>query len=142
MHSGNTVEVRGGGRPTTRASTTAHAVHHIRPDLERLGALTTARARSLPDGALVHVGGLPKYLQRPPTAHGVAFGAIEDETSMINLVFAPHIWDRDHRVLLDAPAVLLTGYIERSAGTVNLAVRRTDALSIATPTHRRHVGHR
>ncbi|WP_073223378.1 error-prone DNA polymerase [Streptomyces sp. NBRC 110465] len=126
----------------TRASTTAHPVHHIRPHLERLGALTTAAARILPDGALVHIGGLPKYLQKPPTAHGVAFGAIEDETGMINLVFAPHIWDRDHRVLLDAPAALLTGRIERSAGTVNLAVRRTDALSIATPAHRRHVGHR
>lgn len=37
-----------------------------------------------------------------------------------------------HRTLLDAPAVPLTGRIERSAGTVNLAVRRTHALNIAT----------
>ncbi|MER6190160.1 hypothetical protein [Streptomyces cyaneofuscatus] len=105
-------------------------------------ALTTAAARTLPDGALVHVSGLPKYLQRPPTAPGVAFGAIEDETVMINLVFAPHIWDSDHRTLRDAPAVLLTGRTERSAGPINLAVRRTDAPSIATPAHRRHIGHR
>lgn len=38
----------------TGASTTAHAIHHIRPRLERLGALTTAAARALPNGALVH----------------------------------------------------------------------------------------
>ncbi|MGW3835082.1 hypothetical protein [Streptomyces microflavus] len=61
---------------------------------------------------------------------------------MINLVFAPHIWDRDHRTLLDAPAVLLTGRIERSAGTLNLSVRRTDVLDIAVPEHRRRIGHR
>lgn len=61
---------------------------------------------------------------------------------MINLVVAPNIWDRYHRTLLEAPAVLLTGRIERAAGTVNLVVRHTDALDIALPRHRRNVGHR
>ncbi|WP_103530425.1 error-prone DNA polymerase [Streptomyces sp. SM11] len=126
----------------TGASATAHPVQHIRPHLDRLGTLPTATARTLPDRAPVRIGGLPKYLQRPPTAHGVAFGAIEDETGMINLVFAPHVWDRCHRTLLDAPAVLVTGRIERSDGTVNVAVGRVEALTVAGPVPRRHVGRR
>lgn len=126
----------------TGASATAHPVQHIRPHLDRLGALPTAAARTLPDRAPVRIGGLPKYLQRPPTAHGVAFGAIEDETGMINLVFAPHVWDRCHRTLLDAPAVLVTGRIERSDGTVNVAVGRVETLTVAAPVPRRHVGRR
>ncbi|WP_405194547.1 error-prone DNA polymerase [Streptomyces anulatus] len=126
----------------TGASATAHPVQHIRPRLDRLGTLTAAAARTLADRAPVRIGGLPKYLQRPPTAHGVAFGAIEDETGMVNLVFAPHVWDRCHRTLLDAPAVIITGRVERSDGTVNVAVDRVEAITVAAPVPRRHVGHR
>ncbi|NEE08325.1 error-prone DNA polymerase, partial [Streptomyces sp. SID7499] len=126
----------------TGASATAHPVQHVRPRLDRLGTLTAAAARTLADRAPVRIGGLPKYLQRPPTAHGVAFGAIEDETGMVNLVFAPHVWDRCHRTLLDAPAVIITGRVERSEGTVNVAVDRVEAITVATPVPRRHVGHR
>ncbi|MFJ1789359.1 error-prone DNA polymerase [Streptomyces anulatus] len=126
----------------TGASATAHPVQHIRPSLDRLGTLTAAAARTLADRAPVRIGGLPKYLQRPPTAHGVAFGAIEDETGMVNLVFAPHVWDRCHRTLLDAPAVIITGRVERSDGTVNVAVDRVEAITVATPVPRRHVGRR
>ncbi|MFH8687181.1 error-prone DNA polymerase [Streptomyces anulatus] len=126
----------------TGASATAHPVQHIRPRLDRLGTRTAAAARTLADRAPVRIGGLPKYLQRPPTAHGVAFGAIEDETGMVNLVFAPHVWDRCHRTLLDAPAVIITGRVERSDGTVNVAVDRVEAITVATPVPRRHVGRR
>lgn len=126
----------------TGASATAHPVQHIRPRLDRLGTLTAAAARTLADRAPVRIGGLPKYLQRPPTAHGVAFGAIEDETGMVNLVFVPHVWDRCHRTLLDAPAVIITGRVERSDGTVNVAVDRVEAITVATPVPRRHVGRR
>ncbi|MFD8958703.1 error-prone DNA polymerase, partial [Streptomyces anulatus] len=126
----------------TGASATAHPVQHVRPRLDRLGTLTAAAARTLADRAPVRIGGLPKYLQRPPTAHGVAFGAIEDETGMVNLVFAPHVWDRCHRTLLDAPAVIITGRVERSDGTVNVAVDRVEAITVATPVPRRHVGRR
>ncbi|MBT1103896.1 error-prone DNA polymerase [Streptomyces sp. Tu10] len=126
----------------TGASATAHPVQHVRPRLDRLGTLTAAAARTLADRAPVRIGGLPKYLQRPPTAHGVAFGAIEDETGMVNLVFAPHVWDRCHRTLLDAPAVIITGRVERSDGTVNVTVDRVEAITVATPVPRRHVGRR
>ncbi|MGP4051504.1 helix-hairpin-helix domain-containing protein [Streptomyces sp. 2A115] len=74
---------------STGASATTHPVVHIRAHLEHCGALPAAAVRGMADQTRVRVGGLAKYLQRPPTARGVAFGAIEDETGMVNLVFAP-----------------------------------------------------
>ncbi|MFH9606445.1 hypothetical protein [Streptomyces sp. NPDC017448] len=47
---------------------------------------------------------------------------------MIDLVFARHIRDRRHRTLPDAPAALLTGPVERSAGSTRAAPARTASL--------------
>ncbi|MCX4481764.1 error-prone DNA polymerase [Streptomyces cellulosae] len=121
----------------TGASATRHPVHHIRPYLEHRGASTAAAVRGLADQTRVRLGGLAKYLQRPPTARGVAFGALEDETGMVNLVFSPPVWERCRRTLLDAPAVLLEGHVERSHGAFNVIVHRSEALAMPVPAVRR-----
>jgi error-prone DNA polymerase len=59
----------------------------------------------------------------------VAFGALEDETGMINLIFSPPVWERTREVILGAPAVLLDGHIERDRGSVNLIVHSAHALA-------------
>ncbi|MDX3797100.1 error-prone DNA polymerase [Streptomyces acidiscabies] len=112
---------------TTSAGTT-HPVHHIRPHLQQHGAQTTATALGLTDQTPVRLGGLAKYLQRPPTANGMAFGVLEDETAMINLVLTPPVWDRYGRTLLEAPAVLLEGHVERAYDAINVLVHRVEEL--------------
>ena len=82
---------------TTGASATTHPVSHIRPHLERRGAVAVADVRSLADQTRVRIGGIAKYLQRPPTANGMAFGALEDETGMVKLGFSPPVWERTGR---------------------------------------------
>ncbi|MGW2748098.1 error-prone DNA polymerase [Streptomyces sp. NPDC001450] len=121
----------------TGASTTTHPVRHARPYLERRGALTAAVARGLADQTRVRLGGLAKYLQRPPTANGVAFGALEDETGMVNLIFSPPVWERCRRTLLEAPAVLLDGHVERAHDAVNVLVHQAEALAVPAPAVRR-----
>lgn len=122
---------------TTGASAAAHPVHHVRTHLERRGALTVAVARTLADQTRLRVGGLAKYLQRPPTANGVAFGAIEDETGMVNLVFSPPVWERTGRTVREAPAVVLDGHVERSYDAVNVIVHTVESLALPTPVARR-----
>ncbi|MFC9916477.1 error-prone DNA polymerase [Streptomyces sp. NPDC127197] len=117
----------------TGASTTTHPVHHARPYLERRGALTAAAVRGLADQTRVRLGGLAKYLQRPPTANGVAFGALEDETGMVNLIFSPPVWERCRRTLLEGPTVLLEGHVERAYDAVNVLVHRAEAVAAPTP---------
>jgi len=121
----------------TGAGATGHPVHHARPYLEHLGALTAAAVRDLADRTRVRLGGLAKYLQRPPTAKGVAFGALEDETGMVNLVFSPPVRERCRRTLLEAPAVLLDGHIEREHGAFNVIVHRAESLAVPTSTRPR-----
>lgn len=116
----------------TGASATTHPVHHVRPLLRRRGALSAAVVRATADQTPVRLGGLAKYLQRPPTANGVAFGALEDETGMVNLVFSPPVWERCRRVLLEAPAVLLDGHVEREHGSFNVIVHRAESLAVPT----------
>ncbi|MFE7173683.1 error-prone DNA polymerase [Streptomyces sp. NPDC057616] len=124
----------------TGASTTGHPVHHVRPLLERRGAQTAMAVRAMADQTRVRLGGLAKYLQRPPTANGVAFGALEDETGMVNLVFSPPVWERCRRVLLEAPAVLLDGHVEREHGSFNVIVHRAASLAVpASPRPPRRV---
>jgi error-prone DNA polymerase len=125
----------------TGASATTHPVEHVRAHLECRGALPAAAVRTLADRTRIRVGGLAKYLQRPPTARGVAFGAIEDETGMVNLVFAPPVWDHYGRILLEAPAVLIDGHVERSHGAINVIVHQAETITMPAPTaRRRHFG--
>jgi len=105
-----------------------HPVAHIRAELAAQGVLTVSSARS-PDldpdldtaaGSDVAVAGLVTHRQRPPTARGVVFISLEDETGMLNVICPPHVWARYRRTATTAPALLIDGRIERTGGAVNL----------------------
>ena len=66
-----------------------HPVAHIRAALDARQVLTAAAARSADDGAVVAVAGLVTHRQRPPTARGVVFLSLEDETGMVNVICPP-----------------------------------------------------
>jgi len=72
------------------------------------------------------VAGLVTHRQQPPTARGVVFLSLEDETGMLNVICPPHVWDR-HRATT-APALLVYGRIERTGGAVNLVATALRAL--------------
>jgi error-prone DNA polymerase len=97
-----------------------HPLAHIRAALAARQVLTVASAKSAPDGAEVAVGGLVTHRQRPPTARGVVFISLEDETGMLNVICPPQVWDRHRRIATVAPALAIWGRIERTRGAVNL----------------------
>jgi error-prone DNA polymerase len=68
----------------------------------------------------VAVAGLVTHRQRPPTARGVVFISLEDETGMVNVICPPQVWERHQRMATVAPALLVQGRIERTGGAVNL----------------------
>ncbi|WP_331726349.1 error-prone DNA polymerase [Streptomyces sp. NBC_00470] len=121
----------------TGASTGAHPAAHLRGYLVRCGARPASAIQELADQTRVRIGGLAKYIQRPPTANGVAFGVVEDETAMANLVFSPPVWDAHHTVLLEAAAVVLDGHVERAHGAVNVIVHRAQAIPAPMRLRRR-----
>jgi len=75
----------------------------------------------------VAVAGMVICRQRPPTAGGLTFVTIEDETGFANLIITPQLGERD-RDGLRASLVLAHGRLERADGVVNLRATRLQAL--------------
>jgi len=97
-----------------------HPVAHIRAALDARHVLTAEAACSVPAGAEVAIAGLVTHRQRPPTARGVVFISLEDETGLVNVICPPAVWERHRRVAAAAPALLVHGRIERAGGAVSL----------------------
>ncbi|MER5636177.1 error-prone DNA polymerase [Kitasatospora sp. NPDC002227] len=114
----------------TGTSATSHPMQHLRPSLDRGGALSAAALAAAPHGAPVVVGGLVTHRQRPPTAGGVLFLSLEDETGLINVVCNRAVWEPQRRTALDRAGLLVHGHVERQHGAVNLVASRLTALRI------------
>jgi len=100
--------------------------------------LTAAAIRSVPHGAGVAVAGLVTHRQRPPTARGVVFISLEDETGMVNVICPPQVWERHRKVAAAAAALLIQGRIERThdtGGAVNLVAAALRPLRVAASAH-------
>jgi error-prone DNA polymerase len=108
-----------------------HPVAHIRAALQARQVLCAEAVKSARDGTEVVVAGLVTHRQRPPTARGVVFISLEDETGMVNVICPPQVWERHQRMATVAPALLVQGRIERSGGAVNLVAAALRPLRVA-----------
>jgi error-prone DNA polymerase len=77
----------------------------------------------------VAVAGLAVCRQRPPTAGGLTFVTIEDETGFANLIVTPEVAQRD-RAGLTASLILAAGRLEYAEGVVNLRATRLSPLDL------------
>ena len=117
-----------------------HPLAHIRAELAARRVLTTSSARSaaadMAADSAVAVAGLVTHQQRPPTARGVVFLSLEDETGMLNVICPPHVWARHRQTLpftgAAAPALLIYGRIECTGGAVNLVATALRPLRVSS----------
>ncbi|WP_051829565.1 MULTISPECIES: OB-fold nucleic acid binding domain-containing protein [Streptomyces] len=114
----------------TGTSATSHPLQHLRSHLERGGALSAAQLPDVAPGTAVVVGGLVTHRQRPPTAGGVLFLSLEDETGLINVICNRPVWESQRRTALDRAGLLVHGHIERDRGATNLIATRLTPLRI------------
>ncbi|HTJ69974.1 MAG TPA: error-prone DNA polymerase [Actinospica sp.] len=98
----------------TGSSPDSHPIAHTRALLDAAGYLRIADLENLPDRRPVHVAGIVTHRQRPPTAGGVCFLSLEDETGLVNVVCSPGVWQRYQRVCLAHGALRITGHLERA----------------------------
>lgn len=123
---------------------TAHPVATQRAALARAGVLPIAALDHAPEGATVTVAGLAIVAQQPPTAKGVLFLSLEDETGLANAILAPAVARSQRAALFAAPVLLATGLVQRrgpgtSGMVTNLLVR---AITPWSPTAARPASHR
>ena len=109
--------------------TSSHSVHGhllspLRPALQRQGLADAKTVHAMPSGTTVRYAGLVTHRQRPPTASGVTFMTLEDETGFVNLV----IWDRVFQafsVLVRTASLLgVTGTIESKENVTHVIAQR------------------
>ena len=69
------------------------------------------------------VCGMVLLRQAPPTAKGVVFLTIEDETGTINLIFQPHVYERTREHVIRSGFLCVRGRREDNGGQGALLVR-------------------
>jgi error-prone DNA polymerase len=116
---------------STGVSPDGHPTRFLRTDLDRRGAVTATELRTLADGSKVLVAGIVTHRQRPATAAGVTFINLEDETGLINVVVSRGCWQRYRVVARSAPALLISGRLERSEDEViNVVATKLELLPV------------
>ena len=112
------VEVTSADLWATAISPESHFIEHYRPGLP--GVLRIEELGEALAGRRVTVAGLVTHRQQPPTARGMTFLNLEDETGMLNVVCSPGLWRAYQRVGLGSAALLVRGLVEYREGVTNL----------------------
>ncbi|MBX7214048.1 MAG: error-prone DNA polymerase, partial [Thermoflexales bacterium] len=74
-------------------------MRHHRARLRAAGVLTIAEVRAQEAGRRVRVAAMLAVRQRPPTAHGMAFLSLEDETGLLDVVVRPNVFEAYREIL-------------------------------------------
>jgi DNA polymerase III alpha subunit len=98
---------------TMGLSARPHPMRLLRRDLRRRGMRPIADLMALPAGRMVRIAGWPISAQRPPTAKGMGFLVLEDETGRIPVAVPPHLAAQMYRRIRQARVVAVTGRLER-----------------------------
>jgi error-prone DNA polymerase len=117
---------------TTGLSISHHPVSLMRAHLDAQRVLSAVGLQDARAKQRVRVAGLVICRQRPPTAKGVAFLSLEDETGISNLVVPPEVFERDRSVLLGSAFLLAEGRVERVSSVVTVQVARAQPLRLSS----------
>jgi error-prone DNA polymerase len=113
---------------TTSLSVGVHPLALLRPHLPPR-TLSTVELQEQPHRANVQFAGLVVARPRPATANGVVFMLLEDEHAQVNLVIAPHVYERFRAVVRSEPLLLVRGRYEHSDRNRNVLVRELISLA-------------
>lgn len=99
-----------------------HPLALHRYELSKLGIFSTASLKQHKGGTIVRVAGSVISRQRPPTAKGMCFIILEDETGYVPTAIVPQVYDQFARVLR-APQLVVEGKLEDSGKLAGNAYR-------------------
>ncbi|MGD8966997.1 MAG: DNA polymerase III subunit alpha [Anaerolineae bacterium] len=103
----------------TGVSAREHLTSLVDDKLRAVGVTPSRKLPELEGGQRVWVGGVIVSRQRPPTAKGVAFLALEDEGGLINVVVRPKVYE-ESRQALRSPFVVVDGQLQRRGEAINV----------------------
>jgi error-prone DNA polymerase len=130
---------------TEVAHTGVTARHHptslVKDRLDSLGVTPSTALPGLQDGGRLRVGGIIVSAQRPPTAKGTAFLALEDEGGLMNIILRPEVYEANRKAL-KSPFVAVDGRLQRRGQAISVIAAKvipleTEAASTHPPAGRR-----
>ncbi len=86
------------------------------------------KLKARPPGKKLQAAGLLVILQRPPTAKGVAFATLEDETGFLDLVFHEPVYVKLKETLRGESFLRVEGTLQKDGGTISMLVSDASAL--------------
>lgn len=82
------------------------------------------------NGRKVWVGGVVVSTQRPPTARGTVFLALEYEGGLINVVLSPKVYEAS-RQALKSPFVVVEGQLRRNGQAISIHARKVIPVQVS-----------
>ncbi|MGD2177125.1 MAG: DNA polymerase III subunit alpha [Anaerolineae bacterium] len=113
----------------TGMSAREHLTSLVGDKLRAMGVTPSGKLPELKDGQKVWVGGVIVSRQRPPTAKGVAFLALEDEGGLINVVVRPKVYE-ESRQALRSPFVVVGGQLQRRGEAISVLAWKVVPLEV------------
>jgi DNA-directed DNA polymerase III PolC len=116
---------------TTGFSLDTHPIQILRQQPGFLREHVTANdLKYLPNGRNVKMTGLRSLIQKPPTAKGVCFVSLEDETGIFNIVIMPDIYERVRTKLHLSNILEVNGVLQNQKGVIHIKARDIRPLSL------------
>ena len=109
-------------------STAHHPMEAIRKIYKHLPQQNIKQVRQQRHNSYAQATGLAIVRQRPPTAKGVMFCTLEDESGFLDLVIHPPIFKRYRETLLDNCFLLVSGQIQRDGHSISFIVKKAQTL--------------
>ncbi|WP_460370873.1 OB-fold nucleic acid binding domain-containing protein, partial [Actinocorallia lasiicapitis] len=115
-----------------------HPMAHVRPLLADQGVIPAERLREVPADTNVQVAGLVTHRQRPPTAGGIVFLSLEDETGTSNVICPPAVWSRHRAIGLNSQALVIHGRLESRENVLHVHATKLSRLPVPGRTKSRN----
>jgi len=113
----------------TGATSSAHITTLVARQLREMGATSTEELARWPDGTRIRIGGVVVARQRPPTANGIAFLAVEDESGIVNVMLYPEVI-QIYRHAVMSRFLIVEGEIRRDGAAMSVLGRRVLPLAV------------
>jgi error-prone DNA polymerase len=118
-----------------------HPMHYRRSELRRLGVLSAEELRQCKDGEFVRTAGCVIARQRPGTAKGFIFLAMEDETGIANVIVTPDLYERERMTVVRSKFLLAEGLLQNQDGVIHVKAKRLSRLGDGAMELRSHDFH-
>lgn len=113
----------------TGIATGAHLTALVEEQLRRHRVTSSRTLTNLRHGSKVRVGGVIVSRQRPPTAKGMVFLALEDEEGLVNVILKPHVAAAAYPAL-QSTFVVVEGSVQRHGQSISVLAQRVLPLTV------------